>query len=132
MRCVRVHHDPGLREQFRGAIQAGPSQPDGHRGHERAGVVEGLHRAREAVLGGDIGIPEQGARGHPAVVEDEGRGVRGTDTELVFEADQGHPGIAALDHKGLDRAPTKGAIQRGPHDHDIRALAGGDEDLFPI
>ena len=62
-RAVVVDLDSGLLEEVAGQVQRGPGAAHGHRRDQRAGVVEGGHRAGEALLGVDLGAPRRFSAG---------------------------------------------------------------------
>ena len=115
-----------------GLLEAGARHAHRHRRDQRAGVVEGLHRAREAARVLDLGAAEQGLLGHAAVLEPERGGVRGADAQLVLQALEHQPGVGALDHERLDRRAALARVQRRPHHHQLGALPGGHVDLLAV
>ncbi len=130
--AVVVDLDAGLREPFAGLLEAGAGEADRHPGDERTRVVEGLHGAAEALLGVDVGAAEHVLLGHAAVLEAKRGGVRGADAELVLEAVELQAGVGAFDDERLDRGAALGAVERGPDDDEVGALAGGDVDLLAV
>jgi hypothetical protein len=48
----------------------------------------------------------------------------------VLEAVELQPRVVALDDERPDRPAALLAVERGPHDDEFGALAGGDEDLL--
>ena len=129
---VVVDDHAGLLEQLAGQVERRPGAADGHRGHQRTGVVERRHRAGEALLGVDLRGAEQVRGRDPAVGEGDRGGVGGPDAELVLEALDHHAGGALLDDERLDRGPAERLVQRRPDDHAVGALARGDVDLLAV
>ena len=90
---VVVDLDAGLLEQVAGQVERGPGAAHGHRRDQRPGVVEGRHRAGEALLDVDLRRAEEVLGRHPAVGEGDRRGVGGADAELVLEPLHLHAGV---------------------------------------
>ena len=107
-------------------------EADGHRGDERARVVERPHRAGEALLRVDLGAAEEVLLRDPAVVEDEGGGVGGADAELVLEPIELQARVRALDDERLDRRAALLGVEARPDDDEVGPLAGGDVDLLAV
>ena len=81
--------------------------PSAIAGHQRARVVERRHGAGKALLHVDLGAAEDVVLRHAAVLEQDGRRVRGADAHLLLEPRHAHAGRALLDHEGLDRRATR-------------------------
>ena len=81
----RREHVVVLHEVARVLVR-GAADADGHRGDERARVVEGLHRRHEALLRGvRLLAAEQVLLGHAAVLEHELRGLVRAEAHLVLD-----------------------------------------------
>ena len=104
-------------------VERGAGAPDGHRRHQRSGVVEGRHRAREAGLHVDLRRAEQVLRRHPAVGERDGRRVGRADAELVLEALDLETGVVLADQERLDRRAPEVLVERRPHDDAVGPVA---------
>ncbi len=78
--------DARLGEDLAKLLERGAGDADGHRGDDRAGVVEGLHDPGEALLHLDLRAAQQVFLGYSDVVEADHRGVGGLDPELVLES----------------------------------------------
>ena len=131
---VKADVDPGLGELRTGFLERCPGNPYRHRCDERTRVVKRLHRPTEALLGVPLlpGAPQQRLLGHATALEPERRRIRSTDPELVVEPLKLEPRIGALDDERADRGTPARAVERGPDDDELGALAGRHEDLLAV
>src|SRR5262249_25959529 len=91
-------------------------------------AVEASHRDPEALPL----LAEPIRRGHPAMLEEELRGIRCADAEFVLGLDHGEACGAALDQKRTDAPMALGAVRLSKDQRDVGLAAIGDEDLAPV
>ena len=132
-RPVVVDLDTGVLEQLAGQVERRRRAADRHRGHQRAGVVEGRHRTGEALLGPSISAePSRFSFGtrqfsKMIVAVSEARM-----PSLCSSRSTRMPGRALGDHERLDRRPAELPVEGRPHHDGVGAVAGGDEDLLAV
>ena len=128
-----VDDHPFLGQQFLGQVEGGARDAQRHRGHRRAGVVEGLHDPAEAfLLVLDFFRAQQVFLGHADVGEGDGGRVGGADAHLLFQTHQFHARQILGHDERLDAGLALAGIDIGPHHHMAGATTGGDVDLLAV
>src|SRR5262249_8843833 len=116
--------DSLLFEHLAHELERRSADPDRAGGDRGSGSIEGCHYPLEAFRGlRDLRAAEDVVERYATILQDEHRGVRRADAELVLELRDTDARRAVLDYERFDAGSSRRLVNRRPHHHEPFRLA---------